>query len=89
MNVKRFKAMYKILDAYNVKRVNMLSVTNKLGYKRYRRCNRLLTNLSKEFSIDYNTFKDIVRVYQSSELNNNELVIYYNYSIINRIILTH
>ena len=83
-----------IIDEYNDKRDIMQTIVSLMTYKRFLRCNRLLYSLSKNHSINYDMFVDIVRVYESytnerEKLRSYELRTYYNYCVINRIILPH
>ena len=83
-----------IIDNYNDRRDIMSNIVSLMGYKRFRRCNKMLNTLSKNWDMNQRWFNDIVRIYESytnerERLTSQELRIYYNYSIINRIILTH
>ena len=86
--------MYNTLELYHHRRNIMQTIVSLMTYKRFTRCNILLYNLSKNHSIDYDMFVDIVRVYECytnerEKLRSYELRTYYNYCIINRIILPH
>ena len=83
-----------IKDNYNDRRDIMNTIVTLMGYKRFRRCNRLLNTLSKEHDISQRWFNDVVRLYESytnerERLTAQELRIYYNYCTINKIVLTY
>ena len=83
-----------IEDNYNDRRDIMNTIVSLMGYKRFRRCNKILTMLSMNCSMNQSWFNDIVRIYESytnerERLTAQELRIYYNYCTINKIVLTH
>ena len=83
-----------IKDNYYQRRDIMSNVVSLMGYKRFRRCNKILTMLSMNWDINQRWFNDIVRIYEKcanerERLTAQELRIYYNYCVINKIVLTH
>ena len=83
-----------IKDNYLDRRYMMNTIVSLMGIKRFRRCNKMLNTLSMKFSINQSFFNDIVRIYENytnerERLTAQELRIYYNYCVINRIVLTH
>ena len=83
-----------IKDNYYERRDIMANVISLMTFKRFRRCNKILTMLSMNCSMNQSWFNDIVRIYENytnerERLTSQELRIYYNYCIINRIILPH
>tara|TARA_R100000808_G_C2087077_1_gene108848 strand:+ start:375 stop:653 length:279 start_codon:yes stop_codon:yes gene_type:complete len=83
-----------IEDNYLARRDIMNTIVILMGYKRFRACNKMLKTLSMKFSINQEFFNDIVRIYENytnerERLTAQELRVYYNYCIINRIVLTH
>ena len=83
-----------IIDNYLDRRDMMNTIVMLMGIKRFRRCNKMLNTLSMKFSINQSFFNDIVRIYENytnerERLTSQELRIYYNYCVINRIVLPH
>tara|TARA_R100001530_G_C4271681_1_gene143276 strand:- start:287 stop:616 length:330 start_codon:yes stop_codon:yes gene_type:complete len=83
-----------ICNNYHDRRDMMNTIVMLMGVKRFRRCNKMLKTLSMKFSINQSFFNDIVRIYENytnerERLTSQELRIYYNYCVINRIVLTH
>ena len=83
-----------IKDNYHDRRNIMNDVVMLMGVKRFRRCNKMLNTLSMNWSMSQRWFNEIVRIYENytnerERLTSQELRIYYNYCIINRIVLTH
>ena len=83
-----------IKDNYYDRRAMMSNVVILMGYKRFRRCNKILTMLSMNWDMNQKWFNEIVRIYEKytserNRLTSQELRIYYNYCVINRIVLTH
>ena len=83
-----------IIDNYLDRRDIMNTIVILMGSSSFRKCNKLLNNLSKQFDINQDWFNDIVRIFESAtdkreRLTAQELRVYRNYCIINRIVLTH
>ena len=83
-----------IKDNYYARRDIMSNVVSLMGIKRFRRCNKILTMLSMKCDMSQSWFNDIVRIYENytnerERLTAQELRIYYNYCVINKIVLTH
>ena len=85
---------YEIVNNYHDRRYMMNDVVMLMGVRRFRRCNKMLKTLSMHWSMNQRWFNDIVRIYENytnerERLTSQELRIYYNYCVINRIVLTH
>ena len=85
-------SQYEIVNSYYDRRDMMKTIVILMGSSAFRKCNKLLNTLSKQFDINQEWFNDIVRIFESAtnkreRLTRNKLQVYYNYCIINRIVL--
>ena len=87
-------SQYGIIKSYYDNRDIMHDIVVLMGYKCFRACNKHLNDLSKKHDINQDWFNDIVRIWykpsdKQERLTRNELQVYYNYCIINKIVLPH